>query len=342
MTQRRVRPDRWMASLATLLCMFVFAAAASAATAVATHGALAVKGNRIVNQDGQPVSLAGPSLFWSNNGWGGERFYNAGAVAAVQRDWNATLIRAAMGVEAPGGYVGDPAGNTAKAVAVVDAAIANGMYVIIDWHSHLAQEHTRAAVDFFATMAQRYGDTPNVIYEIYNEPLDDADWSSTIKPYALQVIAAIRAIDPDNLIVVGTQTWSQDVDKAAADPIRDHANIAYALHFYAGSHGKALREKAQKALAAGIALFVTEWGTVSARADGRVAAKETERWMEFLRTNQLSHCNWALNDKKEAASALAPGAAAQGPWPDSSLTASGKLARQIVKSWDSIDYDGVP
>ncbi|WP_349261230.1 glycoside hydrolase family 5 protein [Povalibacter sp.] len=257
----------------------------------------------------------------------------------MQRDWNATVIRAAMGVEAPGGYVGDPGGNTAKVIAVADAAIANGMYVIVDWHSHLAHDHEAAAVRFFESMAQRYGATPNVIYEIYNEPLDDADWSSTINPYALRVIAAIRAIDPDNLIVVGTQTWSQDVDKAAADPIRDHINIAYALHFYAGSHGRSLRERAQRALDSGIALFVTEWGTVSARGDGRVATTETARWMEFLRLNRLSHC-WALNDKQEGASALLPGAPATGPWPESALTASGKQARQIIQSWDMRDYDG--
>lgn len=340
MTQQRGHPDRWIAFLAIFLLMCVQSAAATAATAVATHGALSVKGNRIVNKNGEPVSLAGPSLFWSNNGWGGERFYNAQAVAFVQQDWNATVIRAAMGVEAPGGYIGDPQGNMDKVVLVVDAAIATGMYVIIDWHSHLAQEHERAAIRFFEAMATRYGETPNVIYEIYNEPLDDADWSATIKPYAVRVIAAIRAIDPDNLIVVGTQTWSQDVDKAAADPIRNHSNIAYTLHFYAGSHGRSLREKAQKALDAGAALFVTEWGSVSARGDGRVTEKETLRWMEFLHANQLSHCNWAVNDKQESASALVPGVSAAGPWSESTLTASGKLVRRIIKSWDPVDYDG--
>jgi aryl-phospho-beta-D-glucosidase BglC (GH1 family) len=340
MTQRRGHPGWWIAFLALVLLMFMQSAAAIAATAVATHGALSVRGNRIVNKNGEPVSLAGPSLFWSNNGWGGERFYNAKAVAAVQQDWNATVIRAAMGVEAPGGYVSDPQGNMDKVVLVVDAAIASGMYVIIDWHSHLAQEHERAATRFFETMAKRYGETPNVIYEIYNEPLDDADWSTTVKPYAQRVIAAIRAIDPDNLIAVGTQTWSQDVDQAAADPIRDQTNVAYTLHFYAGSHGRSLREKAQKALDAGAALFVTEWGSVSARGDGRVIEKETLRWMDFLRTNQLSHCNWALNDKQEAASALVPGSPADGPWPESTLTASGKLARRIIKSWHTVDYDG--
>lgn len=64
----------------------------------------------------------------------------------------------------------------------------------------------------------------------------DLGWSGTIKPYAQAVISAIRAIDPDNLIVVGTPTWSQDVDVAAADPIAG-TNIAYTLHFYAGTQG---------------------------------------------------------------------------------------------------------
>ena len=311
-----------------------------AATAVATHGALSVSGNRIVNKDDKPVSLAGPSLFWNNTGWGGERFYNAAVVAHVQHHWNATLIRAALGVEVPGGYLVDPEGNTAKIVTVVDAAIDQGMYVIIDWHSHSAERNTEAAVRFFQAMARKYGHTDNVIYEIYNEPLQTTDWSTTIKPYAERVIAAIRAIDPDNLIVVGTQTWSQDVDKAAADPIRGYGNIAYTLHFYAGTHTQSLREKAQRALDLGAALMVTEWGTVNATGDGGFAPKETRRWMQFLRANQLSHCNWALNDKQETASILQPGTVADGNWTDAALTASGKLVREIVRTWDAVDYDG--
>ena len=147
---------------------------------------------------GNPDSVAGPSLFWSNNGWGGEKFYNAGAVTSAAQDWNAELIRAAMGVEDPGGYIDDPSANLQRVRAVVDAAIANDMYVIIDWHSHHAEQYTQQAVSFFQQMATEYGDHDNVIYEIYNEPLA-VSWSGTIKPYAEQVIGAIRAIDPDNL-----------------------------------------------------------------------------------------------------------------------------------------------
>ncbi|MBQ4796798.1 cellulase family glycosylhydrolase, partial [Pectobacterium versatile] len=109
------------------------------------------------------------------------------------------------------------------------------MYVIIDWHSHSAENNRSEAIRFFQDMARKYGNKPNVIYEIYNEPLQ-VSWSNTIKPYAEAVISAIRAIDPDNLIIVGTPSWSQNVDEASRDPINGK-NIAYTLHFYAGTHG---------------------------------------------------------------------------------------------------------
>ena len=309
-----------------------------AATAVATHGALSVKGNQIVDADGKPTSFNGPSLFWSNTGWGADRYYNADVVAYVQKDWNATIIRAAIGADKNGGYAADPEGNFAKAERVIDAAIAQGMYVIVDWHAHDAEKNPALAVSFFEKIANKYGKSPNVIYEIYNEPLQNVDWSKQIKPYAEQVIAKIRAIDPDNLIIVGTQTWSQDVDKAAADPIKGFTNIAYTLHFYAGSHKQSLRDKAQKALDKGIALMITEWGTVNANGDGGVDKKETELWLAFARKNNLSMCNWALNDKKEGASQLKLGTAPDGKWTDANLTENGLYVKEIVSHWDKVKY----
>ncbi|MEW5251733.1 carbohydrate-binding protein [Microbulbifer sp. 2201CG32-9] len=293
---------------------------------------LSVSGNRVLI-GGQVGSLAGNSFFWSNNGWGGEKYYNADTVQWLQSDWHSPLVRAAMGVEDGGGYFADPAGNEAKVRRVVDAAIANDMYVIIDWHSHYAHTHDwNRAMDFFRRMASAYGHTHNVIYEIYNEP-KQVSWSGDVKPYAEAVISAIRAIDPDNLIIVGTPTWSQDVDLASYDPIRGYANIAYALHFYAGTHGQFLRDKARTALDNGIALFATEWGTVNADGNGGVNHGETDNWMNFLSANHISHANWAINDKSEGASALVPGASSSGGWSSSSLTESGNKVRDIIRGW---------
>jgi aryl-phospho-beta-D-glucosidase BglC (GH1 family) len=311
-----------------------------AVTAVATHGALSVNRNHIVGADGKPASLAGPSLFWSNTGWGADRYYNADVVAYIQKDWNATIVRAAIGADKNGGYAADPDGNFAKAERVIDAAIAQGIYVIVDWHAHDAEKNPALAISFFEKIATKYGKSPNVIYEIYNEPLQNVDWKKQIKPYAEQVIAKIRAIDPDNLIIVGTQTWSQDVDKAAADPIKGFSNIAYTLHFYAGSHKQDVRDKAQKALDSGIALMITEWGTVNANGDGGIDKKETELWLTFARKNNLSMCNWALNDKKEGASQLKNGTAADGKWTDANLTEAGRYVKDIVSQWDKVKYTG--
>ncbi|HCS63557.1 MAG TPA: hypothetical protein DIW64_05390 [Cellvibrio sp.] len=288
---------------------------------------LVVQGNK-VTANGQPANLAGMSLFWSNTGWGGEKYYNAQAVSWLKSDWKANLVRAAMGVDEAGGYLTDSTNKT-RTMAVVDAAIANNMYVIVDWHTHHAEDNKAAAIAFFKEMATKYGSYNNVIYEIYNEPLQ-VSWSGVIKPYANDVIREIRAIDPDNLIIVGTPTWSQDVDVAANDPITAYSNIAYTLHFYAGTHKQSLRDKAQAAMSRGIALFVTEWGSVNADGNGAVDAAETNAWLNFLKANGISHANWSLNDKAEGSSALTPGASANGGWSSAQLTASGSFVRNAI------------
>ncbi|MDO8262768.1 MAG: cellulase family glycosylhydrolase, partial [Gallionella sp.] len=290
---------------------------------------LVVQGNK-VTANGQPANLAGMSLFWSNTGWGGEKYYTAQTVAWLKSDWKANLVRVAMGVEEAGGYLTDSSNKT-RAMTVVDAAIANNMYVIIDWHTHTAENNKAAAIAFFKEMATKYGNYNNVIYEVYNEPLQ-VSWSNVIKPYATDVIKEIRAIDPDNLIIVGTPTWSQDVDVASQDKITAYSNIAYTLHFYAGTHKQSLRDKAQTALNNGIALFVTEWGSVNADGNGGVDAAETATWLNFLKTNGISHANWALNDKAEGSSALVSGASANGGWTAAQLTTSGTLVRNNMIS----------
>ena len=297
-------------------------------TVVDVHGLLQVNGNSIVDKNGDAVSFAGNSFFWSNDNWGGERYYEPEVVSWLKKDWNTTIVRAAMGVEDPGGYLDNKTANKNRVKTIVDAAIDEGLYVIIDWHSHHAEDNTNEAVLFFQEMAELYGEHDNVIYELYNEPLD-ISWSNIIKPYAISVITAIRAIDPDNLIVVGTPEWSQRVDLAAADPITGFSNIAYTLHFYTIYHQQWLRDRANAALDDGIALFVTEWGSIGYS----LVDPEANKWMTWCFDNKISHCNWAVNDKEEEWSILIPGASTSGGWGNDDLTDAGKLAKNIIMNW---------
>ena len=297
-------------------------------TVVQIHGLLQQNGNKIVDKNNEPVSFAGNSFFWSNDNWGGERYYNSEVVSWLKDDWKTTIVRAAMGVEDPGGYLENKTTNKNRVKTIVDAAIDNGIYVIIDWHSHHAEDNTNEAILFFQEMATLYGEYDNVIYEIYNEPLD-ISWSEIVKPYAISIINAIRSIDPDNLIVVGTPEWSQRVDLAAADPIIGYSNIAYTLHFYTVYHQQWLRDRASAALESGIALFVTEWGSIGYN----LVDSEANEWMTWCFTNKISHCNWAVNDKEEEWSILIPGASTTGGWSDDDLTKAGKLAKNIIRNW---------
>ena len=299
-------------------------------TLIDIHGLLEVNGNRIVNKNNEPVSLAGNSFFWSNDGWGGEKYYNSEVVSWLKEDWNTTIVRASMGVEDPGGYLDNKTANKDRVKIIIDAAIQEGIYVIVDWHSHHAEDYVDEAIIFFEEIASLYGDNDNVIYEIYNEPLD-ISWSETIKPYAISVISAIRAIDPDNLIVVGTPEWSQRIDLAAADPIIGFPNIAYTLHFYTVYHHQWLRDRASAALDDGIAIFVSEWGSIGYS----IVDTEANNWMTWCFTNKIIHCNWAVNDKEEEWSILVPGASTNGDWNDNDLTEAGKLAKNIILNWPS-------
>jgi endoglucanase len=301
-------------------------APAPAGSPVARHGALSVRNGQIVDAKGEPVALRGMSLFWSQ--WGA-RYYSAETVEWLAQDWKVDVVRAAINAERPDGARDHFEREFAKASTVIDAAVANGIYVIVDWHQHHAFPDDGER--FMTAIARKYGHLPNLIYEDWNEPLrEGVEWSRDVKPYHLRIIGAIRAIDPDNLVVAGSPSWSQDVDEAAKDPL-PFANTAYTLHYYAGTHRQELRDKADAALARGLALMVTEFGVVDATGDGPLAIDESERWWEWDEAHCIGWLAWSIGDRDESSAALKPGTKPS-HWTDSDLTESGKLLRSKLRS----------
>jgi endoglucanase len=309
-----------------LLTFSVFILQSVYAQPVKNHGQLQVKGSQLCDDAGAPLVLRGMSFGW-HNFW--PRFYNPGAVAWLAKDWNCSVVRAAMGVEPKGGYKDDPVGAVKKIKAVVDGAIKSGIYVIIDWHSHninLAEAKT-----FFAQMAAEYGKYPNVIYELFNEP-DQESWDD-VKSYATEVIQVIRKLDPDNIILVGNPHWDQDINLVADDPLAGFDNIMYTVHYYAATHKQELRDRCNYALQKGIPIFISESAGMEATGDGPLNEAEWHKWIDWADQNKISWITWSVSDKNETCSVLYPKARSNGNWRDKDLKESGKKTRALLKQY---------
>lgn len=300
-------------------------------TPVEIHGRLQVSGNRIVGEkSNDTVQLTGMSLFWNN--WEGQ-YFTKKTVDWLVDDFHCSIVRAPNGVDFSDGSVagpGDIHNGKSMTSTVVEAASARGIYSIIDWHSHYAAKHTSDAVAYFDSMSTQYGSDPGVIFEIWNEPWANVYTWTEIKAYADPVIKAIRK-HSKNLILVGTRQWSRDVDEASLDPISD-PNLAYVLHFYAGSHRDTLRARGDTALAHGVALFVSEWGTTleDGGSDGKIYPEPTLDWFKWMDSNKISSCNWSIQHKAEASAAISDKSNKTWGWDTSELTPSGKFVRDLI------------
>lgn len=293
-------------------------------TIVGQHGQLSINGTNLVDKNGELIALRGMSLFWSQ--WGGE-YYNEETIKWLRDDWKCTVVRVAIGVE-NGGYLDNPYLEYQKATAAIDACIKLGIYVIVDWHDHHAESHQYEAISFFNNISKTYGDVPNIIYEIYNEPLN-VSWNNVLKPYSQAVVNTIRANDSTNVIIVGTPNWSQDVDAVINNKLMGE-NITYSLHFYTGTHREWLRDKAIKAMNAGVPLFATEWGLSEASGTGVIDLVESGLWLDFLEQNNLSWCNWSIINKDESSAALLPNTSTLSGWDSNQISESGNMIRDYL------------
>jgi endoglucanase len=237
-----------------------------------------------------------------------------------------------MGIEPRGGYKTDPGGSVQKVKAVVDGAIKEGVYVIIDWHSH--NINLEEAKTFFEQMAKEYGNYPHVIYELFNEP-DQESWDE-VKTYAAEVAKVIRKYDHDNVILVGNPHWDQDIHLAADAPLEGFGNLMYTVHFYAATHKQGLRDRCNYALKKGLPIFISESAGMEASGDGPLNEAEWIKWIEWAEQNKISWVTWSVSDKDETCSVLYPTAGSTGNWTDKDLKESGIKTRALLKKYNKL------
>lgn len=299
----------------------------------ASAGRLHVKGTKLVDKKGHEVQLRGVSthgLSWY------PQYVNDKCFAKLHDKWGANVVRLAMYTEEYNGYCSGDAKNRSDLKKLIKKGVRlakkHKMYVIVDWHilsDGNPNSHKKEAKAFFREMSREFKGYNNVIYEICNEPNNGTSWKE-IKSYARSVISTIRKNDKKAVIVVGTPTWSQDVDQAAADPIKGD-NIMYALHFYAATHKADLRNKMTAAINKGLPVFVTEYGICDASGNGAIDKKEADRWIQTMDEYGVSYIAWNLSNKQESSSIIKSSCSKVSGFKKSDLSDEGKWLYSMLR-----------
>ena len=296
------------------------------------HGALHVENGKLTGADGNIVQLYGMSthgIAWF------PQYINYDSFRTLRDDWNTNCIRLAMYTAEYGGYCAGGDKEQLKQLVRdgVSYATELGMYVIVDWHILSdcdPNQNKDEAIAFFREMSEAFADNDNVLYEICNEPNSGTSWDS-IKSYAEEVIPVIRELKPDAVILVGTPTWSQEIDKAAASPLT-FDNVMYTLHFYAGTHKDDLRNRLETCAQNNLPVFVSEFGMCDASGNGANDFDSTTKWLDLLNKYQISFCCWNLANKDESSSVFKAASTALSDRTDEDFNESGRWIREYFRS----------
>jgi endoglucanase len=297
---------------------------------VEAHGQLSVNGANIIDKNGDAFQLKGMSthgLQWY------PQYVDKKGFQSFRDDWGVNCIRLAMYVE-EGGYMSDKDKLEKEVREGIDYCVDLGIYVIVDWHilsDGNPNTHKSDAIEFFKKIAADYNTVPNIIYEICNEPNGNVSWDNDIKPYCEDVTEEIRKLDGEALIIAGTPTLSQDIDKAEANRLTDK-NTVYTLHFYAATHTQWLRDRLTACADKGLPVMVSEFGTCDASGTGGNNLTETESWLKLLDKNKIGYINWNISDKNESAACFKPGTSASGGWKESDFSEGAGFVLKWIKS----------
>ena len=303
-------------------------------TPFANHGALHVNGAYLYDKNNKKYQLYGMSTHGINFGNDFSRYVNKNAFQTLRDDWNINCVRLVLYPRDYNGYCNG--GNKSELKKIVcngiDWATELGMYVIVDWHVHQYRpsETQSDAISFLDEISKKYSKYENVLYEICNEPTN-SPWNSEIKPYAEKVIPVIRKNAPNAVVLVGTDTWSQDIEGPLSNPL-SYKNVMYVFHFYANTHKDSYRTRVENAIKKGLPIFITEFGTCDASGNGGFNSAESKKWFELCKKYSISHMNWSLSNKAETASAISSSCSKTGGWTYSDLTQSGKLIYDHFRS----------
>jgi endoglucanase len=266
---------------------------------------LSVSGRYIKDTGGNNVILRGVSLV--DVSVADSRTRNANALIDMATDsadgWYARVVRLSVYPDAIDGQPGWNANPDAYFTKHLDPAvqhcISKQIYCIVDWHyikDYNSNDVDTATRAFWNYVAPKYASIPNVIFELYNEPIYPDSWSTwekTAQPW----VDIIRAVAPQNLILIGGPRWSQNVAEAATSPFAG-SNLVYVAHIYPGHGDQSVWDSWFGDSSNTVPYFITEWGW---QQGGNVPTNGTRTgygvpFSDYLDSKGVSWTAWVFDD----------------------------------------------
>jgi hypothetical protein len=280
---------------------------------------LHVEGNKIKDPNGNIVILRGVALI----DLGSQEAWKGGALPLIDRitdqndsngnspGWYTKIIR--IPIFPPDAVSGwphpfNPDNNDLYNLlrTVVNYCAEKEVYVAIEWHYCAnTYDHVESTSEFWQYMAPRFADDSHVIYELFNEPInnigsDATNWAS-VKSDMETWIGIVRASAPDNLIFVGTPRWCQIIGPTATNSVND-VNVVYMTHIYPYhwlSGNQYYRDSITTAAAAH-PVILGEWGFASEASSGQGHVIGTitnygQPLKEFVEGLEIGSIAWVAN-----------------------------------------------
>ncbi len=272
-----------------------------------TKSWLHVDGNQIKDSVGNPVTLRGvsviaPEYSIRNPDNPKEPAEYIAWLADSTRGWYSNVVRIPV-CEI----------NTTPVAAynfinpLVQQAINLGLYVIIDFHNvsnygNGVGTSQTTVKNFWRYFAPKYAESSNVLFEVYNEPVNPADWTQW-KNFIQPVVDAIREVAPKNIILMGSPQWSTYCNYAVSNPISG-GNIVYVYHIYPnqGTPTTSFLDSRFGTAAKSIPVMITEFGwNQNALYSDAITYGKTSNWGIPFRTYidahpNISWVNWVFDN----------------------------------------------
>ena len=295
---------------------------------------------QLCDEKGDPIQLRGISSFGLQEAEG-DWILTEAAFDVLAYDWRSDIIRFVVYIT-ENGYASKPAELLTKLEKGIELANKRGLYVIVDWHvlspgdpfspqyldagknlpqyAEIRQAHPEynGPQLFFAYLSKKYGQLPNILWEIAGEPNGNSSeetaveiWKDKFLPYSQSLVYTIRDYDFDqfdNIIICTTDNWSRFIDVPVSFPVQDkNDQIMYSVHFRAGTDDTGydddeqylLRQKVINALDSRLAVLCTEWGTdlLEGQTSYGPFIDFSVRWLDFLDEHKITWVSWSMARK---------------------------------------------